>query len=403
MINNNTKCTLAVLLAGVLIVFGVLIGRLTVRADTPNHEVAKANTMTDGTANTAKAVVMAVEAIRPSSSIVNKRIQASGVIAGEQVASVGSRISGVAVMQVLAEEGQWVKAGQVLAVLDNQSIRQNIAAALANLRTAQAALAKAQADLHRGEPLIKIEAISREQYDSYQTAVIQAQNDVTAAQANLNNVRLDEQNSQVIAPVSGIISQKNAEVGMMATGAALFTIIKGGVLEWQASVATDEAASLRIGQEVRLHVGQDDVLGAVSRISPIANASRELTVHATLPPQAPVVGGTFVAGEIVIGNEQALMIPARVVSSDDGYDYVWTLTATDTPKIYTANKTKISVQVRQKDQLATDLPADTLIVKSGGNFLSHGDSVKLVGVMNDKPLNTTIASGADNPPTRTAQ
>lgn len=378
--------------AVVLLGVGVLIGRLTATqavktTDTPTAKVDKAND-----------AVMTVEAISPVQGMVASSISASGVIAGKDEAVVGTRMNGVAVVQVLVEEGDWVKAGQVLAVLDDQHAKQDVVAAEAKLHTAQAALAKASADLKRAEPLIEIDAISREQYDGYQTAKMQAQNDVTSAQAALNNAITNRTNGQVIAPVSGIVSKKSAEVGMITTGSPLFHVIKGGVLEWQASVPMDKAMQLKVGQALTLQLNglrsqsgspNAQIMGYISRISPIANNSRELTVHATLTGDVPVVAGMFVQGEFMTDKHTAWLIPVRVVSSGDGYDYVWTLKATDTKEVYEAVATRIDITQRAGDMVATNLPNDVLIVKQGGNFLSDGDRVRVVN--HTKQNQSTVA------------
>ncbi len=140
-----------------LLVVGVVLGRLshTTKTDTPS-----ANPPSQPSQNST-AVAMAVEAVHPSAQTVSQSVSANGGIVGKEVAQVGARVSGVAIDKVLVEVGDYVKAGQVLAVLDNQNATQEVVAAQAELKQAQVSLTKAKADLARVEPLIGIDAISR--------------------------------------------------------------------------------------------------------------------------------------------------------------------------------------------------------------------------------------------------
>lgn len=328
-----------------------------------------------------KKAVMAVEAVRPVLADVTKSLPASGVIAPKEVAEVGARVSGVAVMAVLVDVGDYVKAGQVLARLDDESARQEVAAAEAELVQARAALAKASADLVRVEPLIEIDAISREQYDSYQTAKIQAEANVTALTAKRDRIKTSQRHTTVVAPISGVISEKSAEVGMMTTGGTLFRIIKNGVLEWQASVSPADATLIGIGQVAALNVGDKTVMATVTRLSPVANNSREVTVHATLEPNPLLIGGMYQTGQFLLSEQRLPTLPYRLITSSDGVDFVWALAPTQTEGIYTARRQVVSVGERTGASVAVDLSPETLVVAGGGNFLSEGDSVRLVGLV----------------------
>ncbi|MDO4427147.1 MAG: efflux RND transporter periplasmic adaptor subunit [Moraxella sp.] len=332
---------------------------------------------------TSKKPVMAVEAVRPVMAAVKKSLPASGVVAPKDVAEVGARVSGVAVTAVLVDVGDYVKAGQVLARLDDETARQEVAAAEAELLQAQAALAKASADVVRIEPLIEIDAISREQYDSYHTAKIQAEANVKALNARLNRVKTSQTNTAVIAPISGVVSEKNAEVGMMTTGGALFSLIKNGVLEWQASVSPSDAAFIGIGQVAQLNVGDKTVTATVTRLSPVANNSREVTVHATLEPNPWLIGGMYQTGQFLLSEQTVPTLPYRLITSSDGVDFVWVLTPTQTEGVYTARRQMVSLGERAGANVAVDLSPETLVVAGGGNFLSDGDNVRLVGLVTE--------------------
>lgn len=366
-------------LAFLCVALGVVLGRFVFAPSTSSSKDASADSVEQGVANIshAKEASMAVEVISPQTETITHRLSASGVIAAKQVAEVGARVSGVAITEVRVEVGDYVKAGQVLARLDRKTASQQTEVVQAELEQAEAALTKARADVARVTPLIEIDAISREQYDAYLTAERQAIAQVKALKARLASTQTNESHTQVVAPVSGIVSAKTAEIGMMATGAPLFSIIKNGELEWQASIPTNEANKIAIGQSATVKVGNEVVSAIVERIAPIANNSREVTVHASLSPSSMLRAGMYQTGEFLLASAQAEVLPYRVVSSSDGMDYVWTVHKTD-GSLYRAERTKVEVLGHHGDKVRVSLPKETLVVAEGGNFLSQGSLVKVV-------------------------
>lgn len=371
------KRSIGVLLAGLgfglfLFGLGVLLGKnqstQEVQGDTP-----KAPTAT----STALEPVLAVEAIMPIVEEVESAIDASGVIVAKDTAQVGAKLTGVAISEVLVEVGDVVEAGQVLARLDDSAVVQAVVVAKAELNQAIASQAKAHADLARVEPLIKIDAISRQQYDAYQTAKAQADASVVSAKARLNNVQIQNQNSLVVAPIAGLVSEKSAQVGLMATGTPLFTIVKNGVLEWQASVSLAKAKQISLGQLVKVQVGGDEIEAVVEKIAPIANNSRELTIHATLKPSPLLRAGMYQSGKFVLPNQSLLTLPTRVVTTTDGFSYVWMLKMIDGATA-TAHRQKVEVVGRTNETIAVQIDPEMLVVKEGGNFLKEGDLVRVV-------------------------
>lgn len=244
---------------------GLLLGRK-FAPDSTTQAPTNSETLQSPTA------VMAVTATTPTLHTVSDHIEANGVIVGKDIARVGARVSGVAIEQIFVQEGDRVQQGDVLAQLDGTLASSQIAGANAELTAAQAALAKAQADLTRVAPLIEIDAISRQQYDGFVTAKEQAAAQVVALQARLAGNQTALKNTQVVAPVSGIISARHAQIGELSTGGVLFEIVKDGVWQWQASVPPSLASSIGIGQAVQIAVPNSKltVPATVYRIAPTA-------------------------------------------------------------------------------------------------------------------------------------
>lgn len=359
-----------------LIFMGFLIGKQSSTATQPPPQ---------NTQNTTTAT-MTVETINPQPTDIYDELTANGTIHPKSTAEVSSKTGGV-IEQVLVDVGDVVQKGQTLAVLDNSTMTDNVIQAHADLETAKANLAKAKADLARVEPLLAIDAISRQQVDSYRTTLAQAQANFTASTARLNTAKKTLTDTHIKAPVSGVISAKTAQIGMNATG-SLFSIIKDGELEWQATINPNLADKIQTGLVAHLSFGDDTIEGTVSHLSPTANAGREIIVHVDLPNDTPLKAGMYQTGRFIIGRTHANLIPQSALMSSDGYDYVWTLAPTKQPDIYTTKRQKVQILAYQNGQIATDLPAQMLIVANSVNFLSENETVKIAKI---------------NPPTTTGE
>lgn len=359
----------------ILLGFGFFLGRGWDKSKQPDDEQSHQQASVSNPATAEP--VLAVEAIVPSIEQVETVITASGNIVAKDTAQVGAKLSGVAVVDVLVEVGDRVKAGQVLARLDNRMALQSVELAKAELVSALANQDKAAADLARVQPLIAIDAISRQQYDAYQTAKTLAEASVASAKARLKNAQIQSQNSDVIAPVSGLISAKNAQVGLITTGTPLFDIIKDGQLEWQASLSFAKAQQIAIGQVAMVQAGGEQVKALVYKIAEVANNDKELTVYATLAPNASLKTGMYQSGKFVLSTSTLPALPTRAVTVTDGFSYVWLLQLKDNNTAI-AHRQRVEVLGRVADKVAIDIDPKALIVKEGGNFLNEGDLVKVV-------------------------
>lgn len=284
----------------------------------------------------------------------------------------------------MVEEGDRVKAGQVLAIFDTDAMEQQVLQAEADVAEAEATLANASADAARVLPLLDIDAISKQEADRYRTAKLQAQAALQASKARLSTQRLSVDNATVVAPVSGVISEKMAEVGMVAGGEPLFTIIKGGILEWRADIDPKLVGEVSVGTPVRVSLPDGDtVMGKVSRIAPTADNNRQITIYASLAANAKVRAGMYQTGEFLLGSASTQTVPNSAIVSNDGYDYVMLVTNVTTQDGQTMGRIKqqrVTLGERLGENVAVlePLPSDSQIVKQGGSFLNDGDLVRIV-------------------------
>lgn len=377
----------------ICLVVGIMIGKVLTPApsSTPSPD---SSASTPKPQTTPKTATMSVEAIYPSEQHIAQTLNASGIIVGKEIAHVGAKVNGVAITKILVDVGDYVKAGQVLATLDNSTAHEQTNIATAELERAKAVLDKAKADVARVTPLLEMDAISRQSYDAYVTAEREAVATVKSLEARLASSRTTEAYTQIIAPVSGIISEKYAEVGMITAGTPLFHIIKHGTLEWQASLPASQADKIKLGYPAKLDVSGETLTAYVDKLAPIANNSREITVHATLPPSPLLRAGMYQAGQFVLGTQTSQTLPYRAISTSDGIDYVWTLTKSD-GDLYQAHRKSVNILAHEQDVVAVELAKDTLVVAGSGNFLSDGSLVKVINT--DTPAQTTTPATPTTP------
>ena len=384
-----------------LLATGVVVGLFGGRfVNSSDNGAAKASDKAADEAATepaAKRAVMAVEAVTPSQMKIVDTLDANGLIAATSTAEVSGRLTGVVIEQVLVEEGQAVKKGQLLAVLDTRTLTEQRTQAAADLATAEAAKDKAAADLARTEPLLAIDAVSRQEVDAHRVALRQASANIAAAQSRLATAKNNEANGRVTAPVAGIISAKHAQVGTLTTGASLFSIIESGKLEWQATLSPADAMRIHVGQTAKISLGDDGqaLSGTVSRLSPTANERRDVVAHVSMPAHSRIKAGMYQSGQFLFGSQTLPSVPMAALLSSDGYDYLWTLAPTATTRadgLYQVKRQQITIRGQQGRQIAVDIPADTLIVAQSASFLNESDLVRIAslnGVVNNEPSTQT--------------
>ncbi|MBS9780070.1 MAG: efflux RND transporter periplasmic adaptor subunit [Moraxellaceae bacterium] len=406
--SNKSKIAIYSLLAIILLIVGIMIGVFY------NQSKAEENTSTENNDNSEQTSledkqdegnpVLTIDVLYPKVGNVPLTITVDGELIAENTASVSSKLSGVTVDEILVKEGDTVQKGQLLAKLDPSQLEQSVIQAQAQIVQANASLNNATSTLERVKPLLAINAVSKQEVDNYATQAKQAQASLMLAQAQYNNQMLRLKDSQVLAPVSGVISKKTANVGSLAQG-SLFTIIENGILEWQAKVSPNYLKELKIGMPVKLTTPtQEEIYGEISRIEPTMGQDRQVNVRVKLQADknATIQTGMLLTGEILLGEQQQMIVPISSIVGEDGYNYLVTVTniEKDANNQVTGEIKRIKVQlgkqVGKSVAIKTNIPKDMVIAFQGGSFVNNGDKVRIN--TSNKTTNNTQQSTASAPP-----
>ncbi len=171
----------------------------------------------------------------------------TGTTAARQSVEIRPRVSGY-LSEVCYQPGQWIKAGEVMFVIDRRPAKAQLDLAEAQLQRAEAVAVAAQREAARADALLNQKAISTEEADQRRSAGAQAQAAVLAAQASRDAAALDYEFTLVKSPIEGRASRELVSVGNFVSGVAGFTtllstVVGGGDVDVIASM--DEAAYLR--------------------------------------------------------------------------------------------------------------------------------------------------------------
>jgi RND family efflux transporter MFP subunit len=335
----------------------------------------------DKKAGPAKAA-LTVTVAAPQQASLPVKLSANGNIAAWQEALIGSEVSGLRLVELRAAVGDHVKRGEVLAVFDGESVKADLMQARASLMEAAANDADAGANAARARNVQESGALSAQQVSQYVTAAQIAAARKESAIANLANVQLRMNHTQVIAPDDGVISARSATVGAVSgVGVELFRLIRQGRLEWRAEVTSTELSSIRRGMSVNVSPANgSQVTGKVRMVAPTVDPqTRAALVYVDLLPGsdklAPPKAGMFAKGEFELGQSKALTVPQQSVVLRDGFTYVFRM---NTDGRVAQQKVRTGRRVGEQVEVIEGLAANAQVVVSGAGFLNDGDLVKIV-------------------------
>ena len=266
---------------------------------------------------------VAAEVLTVQPAPLNVRAEAPGTVVSEDQVQVASRLMGY-IREIKVEEGQAVKAGQLLFVVDPSDIQGQMTQARAGLAQAEAALADAKLDYERFGALYKDEAIPKVQWDKVRLQYQVAQQQVAAARAGLGLASSQMRYASVVAPINGVVTQKMANAGDLAAPGRPVLVIEGlKKLQVRTQVSSDVYDRIKVGEKVSIaHDGgatQAPIEGVIAQVVPAADpVSHTHLVKIDLPPGSGLASGTFLRVGFSVGSRAGIRVPAAALAERAG-------------------------------------------------------------------------------------
>jgi len=318
-----------------------------------------------------------VTVITPGTTTVTGEIEAPGTLAARRPMPVGVVGEGGQVVRVTVDAGDWVEAGQVLAVIDRSVQVQQAEAQAAQIEVARADANLAQANLDRALQLVARGFVSKADVDRLTATRDAAVARVKVAEAQLRELRARNQRLNIHAPAAGYVLTRNVEPGQTVGpgSGALFTIARGGEMELLARLSEDQLARLPKGASVTvIPTGSDkQFTGQIWQLSPVIDqATRQGTARIALAWAPELRPGGFATARIKSGTLTATILPESAVLADDKGSFVYVV-GKDNKAERRAVKTGM---VTPRGVVVTEgLTGRERVVLRAGGFLTPGESV----------------------------
>ena len=331
-------------------------------------------------------------------------VLASGLVSPLQQIQVVPLIEGQPIEALLADVGDSVREGQVLARLSSSTLTLQKAQLTASLAAARAQIAQAQAQVldatssaaeaqrvaDRTKALKAQGTASQAAADQATAAAVSASSHIAVAtqsaeaakaqlalvEAQIANVDLQLSRTEVKAPFAGEITARNAQLGAVASaqGQPMFTLIRDNALELRADVAETDLTRVKVGQsvEIRLLGAEAPVKGVVRLVEPsIDPVTRLGRVRISFDDVTAIRSGMYAEASILLRDASVVSVPITALGSAKGITQV--LTVTD------GQAHSIAVTTGMRDggwvEISQGLKAGDTVVTKAGAFVRDGDHI----------------------------
>lgn len=309
-------------------------------------------------------------------------IPAQGEVLPWEVAIVSAKTNGIGATEIAVVEGDKVRKGQLLARFDDRLLKAELAQAKANLALAEANLQLATNNLNRFEQLKIKQTLSEQEFEqvSTQAATATATRDQAAAAVMLAQIKLAD--ATLVAPDDGKILERNIELGKVpGAGEPLFRLLRKHKLEWVVQIDAADLDRVKPDMLAQINVANNKTLmGKVRSVSPQLNSSSRLAkVRVVLDGSPEIAVNTYADGKILVGNTEAVYLPAGALVIKDGKTWVFRV------KNNIAEQTLVTIGRRlgQDIEILSGINTGDIVAWEGAGFLNDGDRIAV------KPVQTS--------------
>lgn len=296
-----------------------------------------------------------------------------------------------------ADIGAAVKAGQLLAEIDAPDLDQQILQAEADLSSAQANAALAEATLQRGQSLFKSGAATKQDLDQRTADSANRQGLVNAAQANLDRLRVLEKYKRIVAPFDGLVTQRTTDIGALINagasgGPALFVVSDTSKLRVYVNVPQNYVPSIKIGTRAQLSVPEYPgrtfaaTVNASAQSVDVASGATRMQLLVDNADGA-LMTGAFAEVQLELAHpEIAINVPASALIVGQNGLHVATVGPDDRVVL---KPVTIARDLGKVVEVASGLTPEDRIIESPPDGIASGDVVRVAGT---KPAPETASA-----------
>lgn len=360
-------------------------------------------TMAQDSADAAQALHLAtVTVAEVSTREVVGRVPVSGTVLPRDEVLIYPQVNGFTIETLNVDIGALVERGDVLATLNNRNLTAQLAQAQAEHARIEAAISQARSQitsaaagaeqansaLDRTQALFKAGSATQSALDqaiaaartsdaglaSAKDGLLVAEAQLLQAQAQLDIAVLNLDHATLRAPVAGLVSVRNGQIGAIASsgGDPIFRIIKGGVLELEAEVVETALGEISLGHVAELTIASvGKAAGTVRQISPTVDPLTRLGKIRIETDATGLREGLFASGWIISAKRSAPTVPAAAVLSDTQGTYV--LVSKD--GLIEKRSVTAGLIWDGAREIVSGLVVGELVVAKAGAFFGDGDRI----------------------------
>jgi len=346
----------------------------------------------------------AIRVVAAETRDIVEKLSVSGTIVAREEANAGTDLNGMIVNQLNADQGDFVKKGEILAVLDRSTLDTQLAQneasraqAEANIAQTQSQIADAEVSVRQaGEALKRAKTLQAKGFatkaeldnavnasdsanarlESAKRALFASQAQIAMVDAQKKSIDIQIDKTEVKAPADGLVLARNATLGgiVSSSGGALFRLAIDNEFELSADVAEAALPRLAAGMPAEINVAgwEAPVEGKIRLIGPEVNqASRLGMIRISMPSNPLPRVGNFGRADIETVRRHALAVPASAVIYADRDAF---LQKVENGRVKTV-AVKLGARAEGYVEVASGISEGDEVVSRAGTFVADGDMV----------------------------
>lgn len=363
------------------------------KPDAAGPEIAAQQRKAGGGRAGMRAPLAPVQAATAVSTAVPRYLSGLGTITAANTVTVRSRVDGQ-LMALHFQEGQQVKAGDLLAEIDPSQFRVALAQAEGQLAKDKATLANARRDLARYQQLSKTNLVSRQELDAQQALVNETLGTLKADEAAVASAQLQLNWSRITAPVDGRVGLKQVDIGNQISSGdttgivvltqthpidVLFTLPESEITTLMQAQKTGKTLTVEAWDRTNKQKLSSGTLLSLDNQIDVTTGTIKLKARFDNQDDA-LFPNQFVNARLLVDTQQdAIVIPTAALQMGNDGHFVWVLNSDNKVSKHTVTT---GIQDSEKVVITAGLSAGDRVVTDGIDRLTEGASVEVVEAHN---------------------